>query len=54
MLLIISIVLFILWLGGVLFTNAGYIHTLLLIAISIFTVHATRCHRCGEPMFKIN
>ena len=53
MLLIISVILFILWIVGVVFTNAGYIHTLLLNAVAIFTVHLARCRRCDEPVFKI-
>lgn len=53
MLLIISVGLFIVWIIGAVFTNAGYIHTLLLNAVAIFTVHLTRCRRCNEPIFKI-
>lgn len=54
MLLIISALLFVAWLGGVLFTGAAFIHVLLLNAVALFAVHATRCRRCAEPLFKVN
>ncbi len=54
MLLKIALALFAAWFVGLLLTNGGFIHLLLLVAIAVAGVHFARRHRCGEPLLSFN